>query len=133
MVSLDRFQSAIGSMQVGLTGDTSWIDVLWELDDLRQGSITNAPLDLGHRRLVSYDKAPGFVLGLRHSESLRRVLFFLPRVSSVTITLYGGTTIVCDPAVSVLALYQHAGEIVLRYDSEPYPTIGEVKVAYGFA
>jgi hypothetical protein len=133
MLALSRFQSAIGSLQVVVGGDVTGMDVLWELGDHRQGSVDNAPLDAGRRRLVSHDRMPGFVLGLRHARGLRRVLFYLPATSSVTVNLYDGTTIACDPAISVLALYQHDGLIHLRYDGEPYPTLGTVKAAYGFA
>ncbi|MBF0722613.1 MULTISPECIES: hypothetical protein [Sanguibacter] len=133
MLALSRFQSAIGSLQVVVGGDVTGMDVLWELDDMRQGSVETAPLDAGRRPLVSYDRMPGFVLGLRHSRGLRRVLFYLPSTSSVTVNLYGGTTIACDPSITVLAVYQHDGRMHLRYDGEPYPTLGTVKAAYGFA
>lgn len=133
MLALSRFQSVIGSLQVVVGGDVTGMDVLWELGDQRQGTMGDAPLDAGRRRLVSPDRMPGFVLGLRHARGLRRVLFYLPSTSSVTVNLYDGTTIACDPRIAVLAVYQHDGRMHLRYDGEPYPTLGTVKAAYGFA
>lgn len=132
MLALTRLQSAVGSLRVVIDGDPTGYDVLWELDDLRRGSLDRVPLDLGRRPLVSPDKTPGFVLGLRHARALRRVVFWFPGADAVSVVLVDDTVIRCDPAISVLAVYQLEGELFLRYDDEAYATIDEVRAAYGF-
>ena len=132
MLVLTRLQSAIGSLRVVIDGDPSGCDVLWELDDLRRGSLDRAPLDSGRRPLVSPDKEPGFVLGLRHAQALRRVIFWFPAADSVSIVLVDDTVIRCEAGMRVLAVYQLQGQLYLRYDGEDYATIDAVRTAYGF-
>lgn len=132
MLALTRLQSAIGSLRVVIDGDPTGCDVLWELDDLRRGSLDRVPLDAGRRPLVSPDKEPGFVLGLRHAGSLRRVVFWFPAADTVSVVLVDDTVIRCDAEMTALAIYQLGGELFLRYDAEPYAHLDEVRAAYGF-
>lgn len=131
MLALTRLQSAIGSLRVVIDGPAVGCDVLWELADLRRGSLDRVPLDAGRRPLVSADRTPGFVLGLRHARSLRRVVFWFPAADAVSVVLVDDTVIRCDPAITALALYQLEGEFFLRYDDEPYASLDEVRAAYG--
>lgn len=132
MLALTRLQSAIGSLRVVINGPATGCDVLWELADLRRGSLDRAPLDAGRRPLVSPDRTPGFVLGLRHARGLRRVVFWFPAAESVSIMLVDDTVIRCDPGMRALAVYQLDGELVLRFDDETYASIDSVRTAYGF-
>ncbi|SDB89391.1 hypothetical protein SAMN05216410_0744 [Sanguibacter gelidistatuariae] len=132
MLALTRLQSAVGSLQVVVDGDAAGCDVLWELDDNRQGSLDRVPLDAGRRPLVSPDKTPGFVLGLRHAQALRRVVFWFPGATTVSVVLLDGTVVRCDHPMSVLAVYQLEGELFLRYDADDYADVSEVRAAYGF-
>ena len=132
MLALTRLQSAVGSLRLVIDGDATGADVLWELEDLRRGSLDRVPLDAGRRPLVSPDRTPGFVLGLRHARGLRRVVFWFPAPAVVSVALVDDTIIRCDPAITALAIYQLDGELVLRYDDEPYASIDAVRTAYGF-
>ena len=132
MLALTRLQSAVGSLRLVIDGDATGADVLWELEDLRRGSLDRVPLDAGRRPLVSPDRTPGFVLGLRHARGLRRVVFWFPAPAVVSVVLVDDTIIRCDPAITALAIYQLDGELVLRYDDEPYASIDAVRTAYGF-
>lgn len=132
MLALTRLQSAVGSLRVAVGGDAAGCDVLWELEDLRRGSLDRVPLDGGRRPLVSPDHEPGFILGLRHALHLRRVVFFFPGATTVSVSLVDDTTIRCDGAMTALALYQLDGELLLRYDEDAYASIDEVRAAYGF-
>lgn len=134
MVVLDRFQSAIGSLQVYVDPAPGWLGVLWELDDGRSGISDDVPLDDGRRPYVSRGSrgtATEIVVGLRHARRLRRVVVGAPASSAISVELMGGTTIVCAPGTTAVALYQVDGEIYLRADDDPYPSVGHLRAAYG--
>lgn len=134
MVVLDRRQSAIGSLRILLDPAPAWTGVLWELADGRSGPYEDVPLDAGRRAYVSRGStgtAAHYDVGLRHVRDLRRVVVGMPSTSLVTIELVGGTTIVCAPGTSALALYQHDGELYLRADGDPYPSQSHLRAAYG--
>lgn len=134
MVVLDRRQSAIGSLRVVVDPAPEWTGVLWELTDGRSGTYEDVPLDAGRRAYVSRGSAgtaAHYDIGLRHVRDVRRIVVGVPSTSVISVELVGGTTIVCAPGSTALALYQHDGEIYLRADGDPYPSPGHLRAAYG--
>ena len=134
MVVLDRRQSAIGSLRILVDPAPAWAGVLWELTDGRSGPYGDVPLDQGRRPYVSRGSsgtAAHYDVGLRHVRDVRRLVVGGPPTSIITVELAGGTTVVCAPGSTALALYQHDGELYLRADHEPYPSEGHLRAAYG--
>ena len=134
MVVLDRRQSAIGSLRILVDPAPAWAGVLWELTDGRSGPYEDVPLDPGRRPYVSRGSsgtAAHYDVGLRHVRDVRRLVVGGPSTSIMTVELAGGTTVVCAPGSTALALYQHDGELYLRTDQEPYPSQGHLRAAYG--
>lgn len=132
MIALDRLQSGVGSLEVLVGVPIARTGVLWELTDGRSGTGADVRLDGGRRPYVSPGREGQYLVGLRHVRALRRLLFFVPAPSSVSVVLGSGLQITCAPELRVLAVYQRDGELFLRYDDEPYRTVESVGAAYGF-
>lgn len=146
-VSLDRRQSAIGSLAFDVT-PRGQLNGVWELVDgtagtvSESGGITISP-EFGRRSLVQLRKGR-LLVGLRHVQQLRRLLVVVtglgPDAGAVrTIAaLYGGATIESAhesdrPAVASLALYHVGGELVVRREGSGFASLAEASAAYGFA
>ncbi|MEO9220270.1 MAG: hypothetical protein ABI251_00560 [Mycobacteriaceae bacterium] len=147
MVTLDRRQSAIGSLAVDLAPHGQ-VNGVWELVDgtagtvSEQGGITTSP-EFGRRSLVQVQHGR-LLVGLRHVHQLRRLLLVLtgldPDGASTTsvASLYDGSTAESAheshvPALVSLAIYQVEGELVVRREGFGFPSLAEAAKAYGFA
>lgn len=147
MVTLDRRQSAIGSLAFDVTPQGRMAAV-WELTDGTAGIVaepggTTISPEFGRRALVQLYKGR-LVVGLRHVRQLRRLLVVLtdrdPRRETKTAvaSLYDGATIESAheshvPALVSMALYHVDGELVVRREGFGFPSLAEVSRAYGFA
>ena len=147
MATLDRRQSAIGSLAVDLAPHGR-VNGVWELVDgtagtvSEQGGVTTSP-EFGRRSLVQLQRGR-LLVGLRHVHQLRRLLVVLtgldPDGASTTtvVSLYDGSTAESAheshvPALVSLAIYQVEGELVVRREGFGFPSLAEAAKAYGFA
>ncbi len=147
MVTLDRRQSAIGSLAVDLA-PYGRVNGVWELIDgtagtvSEQGGITTSP-EFGRRSLVQVQHGR-LLVGLRHVHQLRRLLVVLTGLdpdgarTTTVASLYDGSTAESAheshvPALVSLAIYQVEGELVVRREGFGFPSLAEAAKAYGFA
>ncbi len=144
-VTLDRRQSAIGSLEFQVTPQGR-VSAVWELVDgtsglvSEQGELTSP--EFGRRGLVQWHKGR-LLVGLRHVQQLRRLLVVIeasPQAPAVTTVaaLYGGVSVESAhethvPALVSLALYQVDGELAIRREGAGFPSLEEAAAAYGFA
>ena len=145
-VTLDRRQSAIGSLTFDLTPHGK-LNGVWELTDdtagtvSAQGNITTSP-EFGRRSLVQLSRGQ-LLIGLRHVQHLRRLLVVVTDLnpagdaSTTVASLYDGSTIESVheshvPSLVTLALYQVDGELVVRREGFGFPSLADAAKAYGF-
>jgi hypothetical protein len=147
-VTLDRRQSAIGSLALQLFGGGGEaLSCAWELVDGEAG-LVSAALDVevspqfGHRPIVQLRK-DRLVVGLRHVRRLRRLLLLASGLDESKPTrlvgeLHGGGTVesaqtAIAPVVAALAVYQVDGELVIRREGFGFPSVEAAASAYGFS
>lgn len=145
-VTLDRRQSAIGSLAFELVGGGA-LSCAWELDDGEAGLVSDAsdvrvsPM-FGRRPIVQLvDRR--LVVGLRHVRRLRRLLLLGEALTDTKpLRLVGdlldGATIesahtAAEPALAALAVYQVDGELVIRREDAGFASVEKAVAAYGFA
>jgi hypothetical protein len=151
VVTLDRRQSAIGSLVVDLA-PAGTLSCVWELTDGTSGIVSDAvagpngvrtsPM-FGRRPLVELRKGQ-ILVGLRHVAELRRLLIVTAghpadgSPATTVLSLYKGATIEsahksAEPCISSLAVYQVDGELVVRREGFGFPDVRAAAEAYGFA
>lgn len=127
-VTLDRRQSAIGSLTFEIAG-TGSVAAVWELQDQTVGLVdaavgTVTSPEYGRRPIVELTHHR-IVIGLRHVHELRRVLILVSGFRGndpqrLLMTLHDDSTVesthvsTSGPVVVALALYQVDGELVIR-------------------
>lgn len=143
-VTLDRRQSAIGSLALDLAGQGE-LGVVWELQDTTTGLVS--PLegqlvspDLGRRPVVEHRQGR-VIVGLRHVQQLRRLVVLVEGPESrhpyrVVGSLHDGSTFETSfawtaPVISALAIYQVQGELVVRREGFDFASRADVADAYG--
>jgi hypothetical protein len=146
-VTLDRRQSAIGSLAFELAGSGE-LSCAWELvDDGDAGLVSRATgvavsPEFGRRPIVQLvDRR--IIVGLRHVRKLRRLLLLaggLPNTSPSRLVgdLHGGGTIESphtgvEQVTAALAIYQVDGELVVRREDAPFGSLEKAAAAYGFS
>jgi hypothetical protein len=147
-VTLDRRQSAIGSLALDLFGGGGGtLSCAWELVEGEAG-LVSAALDVrvspafGHRPIVQLRK-DRLIVGLRHVRRLRRLLLLVSDLDESTATrlvgeLHDEGTIesphtAVAPVVAALAVYQVDGELVIRREDFGFPSAEAAAAAYGFS
>lgn len=145
-VTLDRRQSAIGSLAFELAGSGE-LSCAWELDDAEAGLVSRAAgvlvsPEFGRRPIVQLVERK-VVVGLRHVRRLRRLLLLaggLPNTNPSRLVgdlLDGGTIESAhsgvEPVMAALAIYQVAGELVVRREDAPFGSLEKAAAAYGFS
>lgn len=148
-VTLDRRQSAIGSLEIRLAGP-GWIGAVWELADGTAGIVSalsgvTTSQEFGRRSIVELREAR-LLVGLRHIHQLRRLLvvcggatgepgepprrlaFLMHDEESVECALPTGA----GPVVAAVAGYQIDGELLLRREGFVIPDVESAARAYGF-
>lgn len=146
VVTLDRRQSAIGSLAFDLVGGGA-LSCAWELDGGEAGLVSEAlgvrvSPEFGRRPIVQLVDAR-LVVGLRHVRELRRLLVLaggLPESPPGRLIgdLLDGSTVESAhagprPVIAALALYQVAGELVIRREDEGFDGVEKAASAYGFS
>lgn len=144
-VTLDRRQSAIGSLTFELAGQGE-IGVVWELEDSTTGLVS--PLEgrlvspeFGRRPIVEHRQGQ-VVVGLRHVRAVRRLLVLIESPPTrhphrLVGTLYGDDMFESSfsgegPVTAALAVYQVRGELVVRREGFEFPSRADAADAYGF-
>lgn len=144
-VTLDRRQSAIGSLVFTLVGGGE-AGCVWELADGESGVVSRATRTLvapefGRRSIVGIE-GERLIAGLRHVRQLRRLLILADgltnRRSRLVGELHGGGVVemVAQSAAGslvCLAIYQVDGELVIRRENTPFANAAAAADAYGFA
>jgi len=147
-VTLDRRQSAIGSLAFDLfgAGDAA-LSCAWELVEGEAGLVSAAlnvrvSPQFGRRPIVQLRKDQ-LVVGLRHVRRLRRLLLLVSGLDESKATrlvgeLHDEGTIESShtaiaPVVAALAVYQVDGELVIRREDFGFPSAEAAAAAYGFA
>jgi hypothetical protein len=147
-VTLDRRQSAIGSLAFDLFGGQGGLlSCAWELVEGEAG-LVSAALDVrvspefGHRPIVELRKAQ-LIVGLRHVRRLRRLLLLTSGLDASKPTrlvgqLHDDDTVESAhtgiaPVVATLAVYQVDGELVIRRENVGFPSAEAAAAAYGFS
>jgi len=145
-VTLNRFQSAVGSLAFEVIGGGE-LSCAWELVDAEAGLVSAAadvrvsPL-FGRRAIVQLYKGR-IVVGLRHARALRRLLLLATSLdeakpSRIVGALHGGATVESAhkglaPVVVALAIYQVDGELVIRREDSGFQSDEAAATAYGFS
>lgn len=145
-VTLDRRQSAIGSLAFELAGGGE-LSCAWELVGGEAGLVSDAsdvrvsPM-FGRRPIVQLVDRQ-LVVGLRHVRRLRRLLLLCEALTDakplrlVGHLLDGGTIesahTATEPALVTLAVYQVNGELVIRREDAGFASVEKAVAAYGFA
>lgn len=147
-VTLDRRQSAIGSLALRLFGGGEGaLSCAWELVDGEAG-LVSAALDVrvspefGRRPIVQLRKEQ-LIVGLRHVRRLRRLLLLASgldesRATRLVGELHDDSTVESPhtgiaPVVAALAVYQVDGELVIRREDFGFPSAEGAAAAYGFS
>ena len=146
-VTLDRRQSAIGSLAFDLFGGGGALSCAWELVEGEAG-LVSAALDVcvspefGRRSIVQLRKDQ-LVVGLRHVRRLRRLLLLLSgldesKASRLAGELHDEGSVESShnaiaPVVAALALYQVDGELVIRREDFGFASTEAAADAYGFS
>lgn len=147
-VTLDRRQSAIGSLAIDLFGGAGGaLSCAWELVDGEAG-LVSAALDVrgspefGRRPIVQLRKEQ-LVVGLRHVRRLRRLLLLASgldgsRPTRLVAALHDEGTVesphtAIAAVVAALAIYQVDGELVVRRENFGFPSTEAAAAAYGFS
>jgi len=146
-VTLDRRQSAIGSLALDLFGGGGALSCAWELVEGEAG-LVSAALDVrvspefGHRPIVQL-RRDSLIVGLRHVRRLRRLLLLLSGLDESKPTrlvgeLHDESTIESQhtanaPVLAALAVYQVDGELVVRREDFGFPSAEAAAAAYGFS
>lgn len=145
--TLDRRQSAIGSLAFELVGDGE-LSCCWELVGGDAGLVSRATdvlvsPEFGRRPIVQLVER-SVVVGLRHVRRLRRLLLLVggERANATPARLVGelvdGSTVESAHAAvqgvtAALAIYHVAGELVIRREDAPFRSLEEAAAAYGMA
>lgn len=144
-VTLDRRQSAIGSLAFELTGSGE-VSAVWELTDGTTGmvdaasNVTTSP-EYGRRPIVELT-GHRVLIGLRQVRQLRRLLILLSRFEGTAperlimdlhdeSTLETSHTSPDQPVVAALAIYQVDGELVIRREGASFDSVDGAAAAYG--
>lgn len=144
-VTLDRRQSAIGSLTFELAGQGE-MGMAWELEDSTTGLVS--PLEgqlvspeFGRRAVVEHREGL-LIVGLRHVHELRRLLVLIESPLSrhphrLVGSLYGADGFEASfssngPVIAALAIYQVRGELVVRREGFDFPSRADAIDAYGF-
>ena len=147
-VTLDRRQSAIGSLALALFGGAGGtLSCAWELVDGDAG-LLSAALDVlvspqfGRRPIVQLHRRQ-LIVGLRHVRRLRRLLILASdldesRPTRLVGELHDEGTVesphtAVAPVVAALAVYQVDGELVIRRENSGFPSEEAAASAYGFS
>lgn len=147
-VTLDRRQSAIGSLTFGLFGGGGGaLSCAWELVEGEAG-LVSAALDVrvapqfGRRPIVQLRKEQ-LIVGLRHVRRLRRLLLLASgldesRATRLVAEMHDESTVESPhtgiaPVVAALAVYQVDGELVIRRENFGFPSADAAAGAYGFS
>lgn len=149
-VTLDRRQSAIGSLAFDLFGADAGggaLSCAWELVEGEAGLVSAAlnvrvSPQFGRRPIVQLRKGQ-LVVGLRHVRRLRRLLLLMGGLDESNATrlvgeLHDEGTVESShtaiaPVVAALAVYQVDGELVIRREDFGFPSAEAAAAAYGFA
>ncbi|MEJ7783694.1 MAG: hypothetical protein WKF96_02750 [Solirubrobacteraceae bacterium] len=145
-VTLDRRQSAIGTLAFNLVG-SGVLSCAWELVDGEAGLVSTeagvlvAPA-FGRRPIVQILEG-SILVGLRHVRRLRRLLLLADRLDGaerarlIGDLLDGGTVesahAAIAPVVAALAIYQVAGELVVRREDCGFRSAENAAAAHGFS
>lgn len=145
-VTLDRRQSAIGSLTFELAGHGE-LGVFWELQDTTSGLVS--PLEgqlvspeLGRRPVVEHLHGQ-VIVGLRHVKQVRRLVVLVEGPETrdpyrLVANLHDGSSLEMSipwtaPVISALAVYQVQSELVVRREALDFASRSDVADAYGFA
>lgn len=145
-VTLDRRQSAIGSLSFELVGSGD-LSCAWELADGEAGLVSKAAgvlvsPEFGRRSIVQILER-SVVVGLRHVRNLRRLLILAGGLANTTPSRLVGdlldeSTIESahtgtQPVIAALAIYQVGGELVVRREDAGFGSLEKAAAAYGFS
>lgn len=144
-VTLDRLQSATGSMSFELVGQGE-LGVYWELADTTSGLVSalagqKISPEFGRRPIVEQIRGQ-VVVGLRHVDKLRRLVVLIEAPPAQNpLRLIGrpfdGTSFDVafartSPVIAAVAIYHVAGELVVRREGFEFDSRSDVGKAYGF-